>query len=151
MKITYTYTPNGETAAQNIIICPGDAVGGSPIDWRPAGEGVIQTATYPDAEEAEIFGRGNAVVQRPFRVRRFFADRSAALRFSMEQEYLLGTDGTLRIQNEGTSGGVWTARVGCWRALVEDDAGVMLLMNYLFIGPRAVPGSVTQLPGGNNL
>lgn len=142
MKLTYSYTPVGETTVINEVIAPGDATRESPIDWRPSAEGVLQPAGYPRAQEIETFARGNTIVQRSFRVWRFFSTRGAALRFTLEQEALPGTVGRLRIVNEGQSSLTWTVACGCQRAQVESDIGTAILMGYLFIGSRAERGLI---------
>lgn len=137
MKVTYSYIPLGASVAINELICPGDATHESPLDWRPSAEGVIQPAGFPGAQEGEVFARGNTIVTRVFRVWRKFNTRQNALAYSLDMELLPGTAGTLTMQNEGSSGGRWTAEVGCQRALVELDVGVSLLLAFQFIGPRA--------------
>lgn len=142
MKITYSYTPVGQSGRVNRLIAPGDATGEGPIDWRPAAEGALQVAAFPGGAEAETFARGNTVVQRPFTVWRFFRSRGEALRFTLEEELLAGTIGVLKIQNEGGGGGTWTVECGCQRAAVQIDTGVAILMSYLFVGARARFGAI---------
>jgi len=149
MKVTYIYTPLGESASINELICPGDATGESPLDWRPSTDGQLQPAGFPGAQEIELFARGNAIVTRTFRVHRTFLNRQLALAYTFKIEALPGTQGLLNMQNEGLSGGQWTALVGCQRAFIEADLGIAMLIDFLFIGLRAVPGPPSNQPPEN--
>lgn len=145
MKITYIYTPLGEDAEVTALLCPGDSDNGSPDAWQPSIEGVLQPAGFPGSQEVSLFARGNTIVQRPFTVHRTFGSRNAALNYAFSLEALPGTIGTLKMQNEGNSGGLWSASVGCQRAQVVSDIGVTLIIAFLFVGPRAVKGPPSNI------